>query len=124
MNATLKNKIGTLARRYLARLAKQRLELHQAVERLEAGHFYSLGDIYDLTHQIKGTAGTFGYHQIGRAASAIHDFALEVEPDQLPDRMTDLTGLMIDFDLAVSDAVNSNAERRGPPSRIKQAQQH
>ncbi len=112
MNATLKDRIGTLARQYLSRVVDQRVELHQAVECLAAGEFYRLGDIYDLTHQIKGAAGTFGFQKIAATADSIHTFVLEVDPDRLDHRMPILTGLMIDFDLAVSDAIGDYAEKR------------
>lgn len=112
MNATLTERIGTLARQYLARVVDQRLALHQAVEGLSAGEFYRLGEIYDLTHQIKGAAGTFGFHRIAATAEGIHAFVLEVDPDHLAHRLPILTGLMIDFDLAVSDAVATYSEKR------------
>lgn len=112
MTTTLKERTGTIARQYLARVAEQRRQLHQAVEGLSAGEFHRLGEIYDLARQIHGAAGIFGFHGIATTAEGIHNFVLEVDPDHIRHRIPVLTGLMIDFDLAVSAAAAACSEKR------------
>lgn len=121
MDATLQEKIGSLARRNIARVAHQRHELHAAVEALKAGEFYRLSDIFDLTHQIAGSSGTFGFHEVSRTAGAINAFVLGLEPDEMHLQYDALDVLMLAFDDAVaaarSSAMGHYRRRRGDVTR-------
>lgn len=117
MDAKLKEKIGALARRNMSRVAHQRHELHDAVHGLKLGEFYRLSDIFDLTHQIAGSSGTFGFTEVSRTAGAINAFVLTLEPDEMHLHYDDLDVLMLAFDdavaLARSSTMGEYRRRRG-----------
>lgn len=104
MDSKLQEKIGTLARRNISRVSHQRHHLIDAVERLKAGEFYYLSDIFDLTHQIAGASGTFGFADVSRTARAINEFVLALEPDTMHTRYDELDSLVLAFNDAVTAA--------------------
>lgn len=106
--------LSALARRNLVRVSHQRHQVFDAAQRLKAGEFYYLSDLFDLSQQIADKATAFSLTDVARTAFDLNAFILELEPDEMHTRFDELDSLVAAIDTAVSTA---RTQAPGPRSR-------
>lgn len=112
MTPTLKFRVSEIAKRFLVRLLHQRESIHAAVAAVKEGKFASLDDVYQATHQIAGTAATFGYDDVSRKAHAINRLISSFEIDPGKWELARLELLLVEFDDAVFRATRPSSDSR------------
>ena len=79
----LSDKVERARQSYGARLSERVASLAELLARAEAGDASALEDAQRLAHRIYGSAGTFGFAMVGKAARVIDEQLLRVRAGEL-----------------------------------------
>lgn len=111
MDSATRKQLDEIGARYIRKAFSQLDEVQVLVARIHDGDHHCLADLDQLTHQLYGTAGMFGFNKVSEAAGKINKLvkSFEIYPSKW--NLVALDTLMIELGDALHESVSTSSRR-------------